>query len=772
MIEETKKLIKYLSESNFKLLIVNYLKVYYNTPHVRIVDGPYDGGNDIEIIVGNNEIRKNIQITTQENNWHKKLWKDCAKSQNNVNKYSYLNVLDFYISQPVSKQTKNELQKKAELEYGIQLNVNDAISLANEAEEYSIIKNTLFELLDINNNKKIFNIDSETKLVYDLLNENYELAAVKSKLVDAYIFSFLYENEPSTYDEVYEGLNNIFNNKFDKRFFRDRLNNLKSCGDVTSESDNITFILSSSNRSKIRSIDTKGKLQEKELKLIINRVLDNHDIEDNVDNLILKLKTLFKENYEIDINEINNNASSFSSSIKKTYNDLILYFIDKGIANDKASTITKELLKATSENEYVFKLTTTVLFTNLYNQDKLEEYLNIEKQYVLLDTQILLRMLCLLHHGDNTYEEIKDSNLRITSSFVNTARQNLQFVDLITSADYIDETSNHILQAYQLSTLMSIKFFNDYGDSNNVYFQYYKYLQKYSNYKKTFLELLNDILGLDLIPNERNIKLTINSRVSNLLDKLGVHEESHDYYANFHEVKREYEIVLANNNISKSGNILDNDVRTIIFLSNKDYHVDNDGYIKKPSLITWDRSFYNYRESAHKKFLSAVDWHIYTPNKFAERLALSKFSLDPKTINYNIISLAEENFSYDIGSVSLMDTIMQLFNKNDLKDRDLIHKLADLEDQAKNTAETFDENEFTSTKPSPVGSVLSDAISYYQSNRSKYTIYDFRKFLEESEVDESFKVIKKHVENMVNNNYDKKKFYSDFDKLIYELIEE
>lgn len=57
---ELKNLIKTLSEANFKDLIVHYCKEKFNADSVRIVDGPYDGGNDLEIIIGDKDIKRNI----------------------------------------------------------------------------------------------------------------------------------------------------------------------------------------------------------------------------------------------------------------------------------------------------------------------------------------------------------------------------------------------------------------------------------------------------------------------------------------------------------------------------------------------------------------------------------------------------------------------------------------------------------------------------------------------------------------------------------------
>ncbi len=63
-----------------------------------MVDGPYDGGIDLEVIVDGNEIRKNIQLTVQKNNIEDKILEDAEKSRKNVDEYNYLRVLDFYCS--------------------------------------------------------------------------------------------------------------------------------------------------------------------------------------------------------------------------------------------------------------------------------------------------------------------------------------------------------------------------------------------------------------------------------------------------------------------------------------------------------------------------------------------------------------------------------------------------------------------------------------------------------------------------------------------------
>ena len=90
---EYANLINALSEDNFKLFVKNYLLDYWETDEVNITDGPWDGGIDAVIIKNGKEVKRNIQITVQDN-YESKLIKDIEKSKKNVANFNYQNKLD------------------------------------------------------------------------------------------------------------------------------------------------------------------------------------------------------------------------------------------------------------------------------------------------------------------------------------------------------------------------------------------------------------------------------------------------------------------------------------------------------------------------------------------------------------------------------------------------------------------------------------------------------------------------------------------------------
>src|SRR5580658_9395308 len=107
---ELSNLISSLSEENFKQLIKSFSKEYYNAQDVRIIDGPFDGGIDLEIRKNRKVIKRNVQITVQKSKIEGKIRFDLAKARKNAKKFDYLKNLDFYYSQKISPIAKRTLK--------------------------------------------------------------------------------------------------------------------------------------------------------------------------------------------------------------------------------------------------------------------------------------------------------------------------------------------------------------------------------------------------------------------------------------------------------------------------------------------------------------------------------------------------------------------------------------------------------------------------------------------------------------------------------------
>ena len=254
MIKEVSKLISTLTEINFKEYIKEYIKSKYKTTQVRIIDGPYDGGNDLEIILTNDkELKKNIQITVQKVNYDKKLIQDIKKAQENVLNHNYLNSLDFYINQNISKESRNQLEQTAEIDYGINLKIIDSNILSEEITNYDNLIPFLYNLHDIKIETSN-NFDKKSKIVFDVLTHNKNSVEMKKNFINTYIDSYLFTTPNSSLDEIFDYINPILYDSLDKVYFEKELNHLRLKQLIKSGNDKTKFFLSDEKEKEISKL--------------------------------------------------------------------------------------------------------------------------------------------------------------------------------------------------------------------------------------------------------------------------------------------------------------------------------------------------------------------------------------------------------------------------------------------------------------------------------------------------------------------------------------
>ena len=413
MIKEVSKLISTLTEINFKEYIKEYTKSKYKTTQVRIIDGPYDGGNDLEIILTNEkELKKNIQITVQKVNYDKKLIQDIKKAQENVLNHNYLNSLDFYINQNISKESRNQLEQMAEIDYGINLKIIDSNILSEEIKNYDNLIPFLYNLHDIKIETSN-NFDKKSKIVFDVLTHNKNSVEIKKNFINSYIYSYLFTNPNSSLDEIFDYINPILYDSLDKVYFEKELNHLRLKQLIKSGNDKTKFFLSDEKEKEISKL--YNAVENEELVFIgeIEIYLKENKLEISVDELIAFLYKIYQDNYTIDIEEIKQTNNSFSTSLRKSLKDLNNFLISKGIDESLASQTSKKLLNICSSNDFLTKLSTVYLFNNLYNSNKLEKYINSKEQKIIIDTQILIRLLCVLATKNYNFEDSAINSVKI-----------------------------------------------------------------------------------------------------------------------------------------------------------------------------------------------------------------------------------------------------------------------------------------------------------------------------------------------------------------------
>lgn len=323
---EIANLIGKLGEVNFKKLIKEYNKEYFKTSDVRIIDGPYDGGIDLEVRIEEKLIKRNIQITVQKTAFEKKLFEDVIKAKENVEKFDYQRNLDYYLTSSLSPAKKREYKKDALVKYEIELDFFDCKDLAELSDEYKSIKNTLYDIFSLPQEKELVKVDKQSKVLYDLLAVGKDTGELKKQFVHSFILFFIYENPGCTEGELISGLSEtIGSGDIISNLIRGQISNLRVKGVLKSGETKNQLVLSEDKYLEIHDLLNTCLAQECILKDELTEVLTKHNIADCTNEVVELLYQSFQENYNADIEELSKSNNHHSSAIKKIHSDLIKF---------------------------------------------------------------------------------------------------------------------------------------------------------------------------------------------------------------------------------------------------------------------------------------------------------------------------------------------------------------------------------------------------------------------------------------------------------------
>lgn len=320
---QLKNLIKSLSEINFKDLIVYYCKTRFNADNVRIIDGPYDGGNDLEIIKGDVDIKRNIQVTINKSYEHK-LEADLCKISKLATRN---NQLDFFISQELSKTKRESLETNAILNHNITLKIYDANILAQEP--INGLRERVYKYHNIDTNISV-DIDKNTKILFDVLTLGKKSVEAKKNFFTSLVLSCIYNNPHIKYHQLAELIKPQLKNKIDDDYLKKEINALKQKQIVLSPTtDKWEFYLSDNKQQEINEIYQQCNLLEKILLRDVHNFIEANAIPCSESDLCNAIKSLYYENYKITVEDLTKSNESTIYSVKKTYADLVNFFTKK-----------------------------------------------------------------------------------------------------------------------------------------------------------------------------------------------------------------------------------------------------------------------------------------------------------------------------------------------------------------------------------------------------------------------------------------------------------
>ena len=767
-INEYRNWIEKLSKQNFDELILNYIKEYYNTKDVYISDGPYDGGIDLTISKDGKEFKRNIQLTVQKKGFEKKLEEDLKKSKENILKYNYLNTLDFYYSCSVSPEKKKKLIRDADVNYQITLKILDANELAGLSQEYKSIRQTIYNFNKVAFPDEKLSIEKNTKILFDTLSMASDVTVLKNNFIQAVILTHLYQKKKATVNEIHTELYETFFKKYERNFFETEIGKLKSNSKIINIPDTSPkqFKLTKDTQSKLEQIEQNSQMLESDLINEFKNILRRYNLETETKNVAQYIIDLYNANYEIDEDELLNESNNHAKKIQQIFEKLINHLQNNhNVDNQKANDIARQIFVVCSKNEFLNKTSISKMFTNLFKSDKLDTYLNTSKRKVYLDTQILLQSICY------NFEDIEydDQLYRAAKYFSETILNSNVPIRLHTTMGYVEEVAWHIFFGLKLDRFLELDFIQDLGPSKNVFFNFFLKIKQYKSSKDytfgNFVEELLDVSTLNF-NNNKYIEDLIHSLVERF-ELLGVEVETPPYFDNYDKYKREYEITLSYlKHDQKSYEARKHDLDTILHLSEMHFDIE-DGYFTEPFLITWDSSFHEVRK-AFKKFKELNHWFLYPPMKFANTISVLNMQIDSTAINYNIISLVEENFNLSNETISFLDLVNGLFNDKDITKWKLVNKLAKLRKRLLNESLKEDFNK-TKNKNLPIDELLLLVQKFYQNPNNKKSYEDLTSLFQNNDyADKVSGLIERNLTDFQMRNKIKTNIIKSFDIMIKE----
>lgn len=519
--------------------------------------------------------------------------------------------------------------------------------------------------------------------------------------------------------------------------------------------------MSKKERERLDNILSIINSQEASVVSSFNKILIEHNCDNLVEDIFLLIRNIFNVSFGFELTELNHKLSNYNSDIKGKFREIEIFLERHEVNNNETSEIIRKLIDASCRNEYFSKVSSSTLYAGLFQNNKLDRYLGKKELFICLDTQILLRFICVKYKRINDYT---DKSYNAVKDLIECISSNDRKINAFTTIDYLSECVSHLWTATRLDRFSKLDYITKLGPSKNVFYNFYLHLcnTKTEQYEGLY-GFVEDMLGHDVSSlNFHQFDSLVTNKLASMLELVGLTVKSHGQYQEFYSIKKEYEYALAKNDFSRTRYAIDNDIRTAILLGQEDRFINSRRVYSEPFLITWDSSFQYLRDAVYRN-TELSSWFLYTPYKFIDRVYIMEFKVDPNNINMNIASLIEEDFSTSSKFSSFFDVISSYFEKPDISELSIAKKLVGLKDRTFGVGKSEDMTDEREVY-SPLTDILIETRTHYRKNDSKYNFYDVISIFEDPEFEQQ--ILSELMKALKNNRTSIISFTDALDSLI------
>ena len=422
---------------------------------------------------------------------------------------------------------------------------------------------------------------------------------------------------------------------------------------------------------QVAEIYTESQHIEKDFNLRFKEILDKYGISE-YDTVMNKLQKLYSTNYQYDIDETNQSTPDFDKRKLDIYNEFENYLEKRIINSSRLPSLIEDIKALCDTNSYMNRSMAGGAFISLYSSDKLEEYINNKKKWVFFDTPVFVYYICSKICEDFDIEW-KNLFFNSTKSLIDLEKDQKE-LSFFVSSNYIMEAVGQLSRAVNIGWLEEMNLNEEFGESRNSFYQCYKFI-KTNAYLDDDLRMDSfddfiDYLGIECpYPDTNTFREEAYEIFADIAKEGGIRIISDFQPERYEEVKKKYEIQLANDGRNKSPFAVQSDVKqTLYLLDDSNFTDTNTGNPIETYLATWDESFFGLRAT----LLSEPKYHykyfyVQNPSKLANKFAIESFNIDVSCISNDIFMYAEKEYQISTKVRNLIDLISQLLKSRENK---------------------------------------------------------------------------------------------------------
>ena len=760
-LNEYKHLLLHASLEQQQKIVCHHINVRYAAVGTTLSPLEWDGGYIANFERKRKEYSRNVLIITKDMEPTDCIMKAVEHSAKLIGNNKAFGNIDCYAFTEIPEISN--LIDNATLEYGINLNILDIERLAEQTMTDALMRRILVPASSSTVSRNIFKFSRKEKIIFDLFTTGAKVADIKHGFVSAFVQYALFENGPmpplDLRKVVKASLPSLTDTTFNETLSRESEN-----GNVEYDKTVARYKLTDSGLEKLQQTTDATAAIEQNLVEEFDACLESHGVKNLAKAVMQKITALYKSHYEGEMSLIDGNDQQEKND-HKLYDGLLGLLQQQGKEVSECRQVVRELLTIVGKSEYLNKTSLTGMLTSMFNSDKLEAYMDTQPRIVMLDTQILLRYLCLLYqdteYNDSFYDAVKLLKKQLYDS--------RDYVRLYTTTGYIQEVVNHLWEAHSLQRFLSLPYIEDMGPSKNVFFNYYLYLLREEKMKFIdFDDFLSQMLGYDdQIPSGYNtFSKDLFPVVAELFALSGFEIVTLDNIEDMLPYQKAYDYLLGTIGIKyKNPQAKDRDILCSHYLSDERNFVNQKTTIpEEPFFVTLDSTMLPFRKIMVGQF-QRNRYYVYPPMKFANRLAVMNLKINSDNINYNIICLAEKNFMASNDTISMMDIISSIMTGDNFTDMATPQQLAALKRQQMDdvTAQDFASRHHDNL---PIDMVLNDISRHYRQPSINKSFELSRLFQNNEMTDALLSLLKDNCAYYMENQRVKPDLFGEIDKMM------